>query len=148
MVVETVEHPWLGTLRRYGDDQLLGHIEIDPGIRPARLNGQTDAEVLIAVGSMEGLELDSALVFATERIQAALADLEQIKAFALAQSPGEWRRYFEAVDTTPLMDRLFLEGFTVVSPTEIEISFDFGDLDMLIVRVDSRGRGQDVFLAA
>jgi hypothetical protein len=149
MVMERVEHPWLGSLRRYGEDQLLGSIEVDPAIRPARLNGERDAEVLITVGSpAEGSELDIVLALATERIQAALADLDNIKAFGITHAPGEWRRHYEAIDPIPLTRRLFLEGFAVLSPAEMEISFDYGDLDMLVVRVDAEGRGQDVSVVA
>ena len=38
------EHPWLGSVRRRGDDQLIAHISVPPAIRPARANGDTDAE--------------------------------------------------------------------------------------------------------
>jgi hypothetical protein len=145
MAEVVVQHPWLGTVRRYGEDQVIASIEIDPAIRPARMNGETDAEVLITAGSsLSGSALDTVLEAAVERIRAALADLDGIKVFALAHAPGGWRRHYEAIEGPSLEECLFLEGFTVVSPAEMEVSFDFGDLDMLIVRLDARGHGRDV----
>ena len=41
------EHPWLGSVRRYGDDQLISRIDIPTDIRPAARNGDASAEVLI-----------------------------------------------------------------------------------------------------
>lgn len=40
-----------------------------------------------------------------------------------------------------------LEGFEMTLATEMDIDFDFGDLGMLVVRVDGQGRGQEVFFA-
>lgn len=140
-----VQHPWLGTVRRHGEGRMLASIEIDPAVRPARMNGQTDAEVLITVEpGLRGPALDAVLEMSAERIRIALADLDGIKAFALAHAPGWWRRHYEAVEGPSLAERLFLEGFAVVSPVEMEVDFDFGDLDMLVVRLDARGRGRDV----
>ncbi|MFD5505367.1 hypothetical protein ACFWJS_37745 [Streptomyces sp. NPDC127061] len=51
------------------------------------------------------------------------------------------------MDETPLVERLFLKGFEVTSATEMDIDFDFGDLGMLVVRVDGQGCGQEVFFA-
>jgi hypothetical protein len=145
MAEVVVQHPWLGTVRRHGEDQMLASIEIDPAIRPARMNGQTDAEVLItAEPGLSGPALDTVLETSAERIRAALADLDGIKVFALAHAPDGWRRHYGAIAGPPLEERLFLEGFAVVSPVEMEVDFDFGDLDMLSVRLDVRGRGRDV----
>ena len=140
-----VQHPWLGTVRHHGEGRMLASIEIDPAVRPARMNGQTDAEVLITVEpGLSGPALDAVLEMSAERIRIALADLDGIKVFALAHAPGSWRRHYEAVEGPPLEERLFLEGFAVTSPVEMEVAFDFGDLDMLVVRLDARGRGRDV----
>lgn len=149
MTIESVDHPWLGFLRRHDEGQLLGHIEIATTIRPPSLNGDASAEVIITVGTLpEGPKLNAVLTSAAERIQAALTNLENIKAFAIAQAPGDWRRHYEAVDATPLKERLFLEDFKVTSPTQMEVAFDFGDLDMLVVRIDSDGHGLDVHFVA
>jgi hypothetical protein len=34
-----IEYPWLGTIRRHGDGQLIASISIPPAIRPARASG-------------------------------------------------------------------------------------------------------------
>jgi hypothetical protein len=39
---------------------------------------------------------------------------------------------------TPI-DRLFLEGFEVTADLVTVVSFDYGDLDMIVVRLDARG---------
>jgi hypothetical protein len=39
----SIEHPWLGTVRRHGDGQLIAHISIPPTIRPARASADTSA---------------------------------------------------------------------------------------------------------
>jgi hypothetical protein len=149
MASEALQHPWLGVMWPHGADQLLAQIEIDPVIRPARANGETDAEVLITLGSAQSdAALDTVLATAVERIRAALADLDSIRAFAVEHAPRDWRRHYEAIEGLPLRERLFVESFAVTSPTEMEISFDFGDLDMLVVRVDAQGRGQDVRIVA
>ncbi|UXX91418.1 hypothetical protein N7U49_01850 [Streptomyces sp. AD2-2] len=148
MAEADVKHPWLGTVRRHGEGQMLALLQVDPAVRPARMNGQTDVEVLITVEpGLNGPALDAVVEMSAERIRIALADLGDIKAFALAHTPGGWRRHYEAVERTSLEDRLFLEGFAIVSPVEMEVAFDFGDLDMLVVRLDARGRGRDVRIA-
>jgi len=149
MAEVVVQHAWLGTVRPHGEDRLLASIEIDPAVRPARMHGQTDAEVLItAERGLSGPALGTVLDTSAERIRAALADLDRIKAFALVHAPGGWRRHYEAVEGPSLEERLFLESFAVVSPVEMEVDFDFGDLDMLVVRLDARGCGRDVRIVA
>jgi hypothetical protein len=147
-VVEVAaRHSWLGEVRRYGEDQLLATIDIDPAIRPARLNGETDAEVLIAAApDLSGSALDAVLAQATERIRAALANLDSIKSFALTHAPSDLHYYYPEVAETPLRDRLFLEGFTVTTSADMEVSFDFGDLDTLVVQLDEQGRSWDVYV--
>lgn len=92
---DTIDHFRLGCLRRYSEHELIGHIDIDTGIRTARLDGHADAEVLVAVG------------------------------------PGTADYDLQAV----------------LSPTHMEISFDFGGLDLLVVDVDASGRVQGARLA-
>jgi hypothetical protein len=41
---------------------------------------------------------------------------------------------------------LFLDGFEVSQALDVAACFDFGDLDMLIVKVDSSSRGMSVEL--
>ncbi|MFD0973537.1 hypothetical protein [Plantactinospora endophytica] len=140
-------HSWLGEVRRYDENQLLATIDIDPAVRPARLNGQTDAEVLIAAGpALDGYAFDALLTQAAEGIRAALADLESIKSFAVAHVPSELHYDYPEVSKTPLEERLFLEGFTVTASTEMEVSFDFGDSDTLVVRLDAHGRSRGAYV--
>ena len=147
MTEQVFEHRWLGRLRRYGKDQVIGHIDIDPNVRPARLKGGSDAEVLVTVGPVcDGSEFDAILESAVRRIRAALADLENIKVSAVALAPANWRRHYENADARPLIERLFLEGFDVISPSEMEIAFDFEDLDLLVVRVDADGQAGEAHL--
>jgi hypothetical protein len=147
-VVEAVaRHSWLGEVRRYGEDQLLATINIDPAVRPARLNGETDAEVLIAVApTLNGSALDALLEQAAEGIRAALADLDAIKSFAHAHAPSDLHYDYPEVSETPLDERLFLEGFAVTASAEMEVSFDFGDSDMLVVQLDAHGRSRGVYV--
>jgi hypothetical protein len=147
-VVEVVaRHSWLGEVRRYGEDQLLATIDIDPAIRPARLNGETDAEVLIAAApALSGSALDAVLAQAAAGIRAALADLDSIKSFALAHAPSDLHYDYPEVAETPLEERLFLESFTVTSSAEMEVSFDFGDSATLVVKLDAHGRSWDLYV--
>lgn len=147
-VVKVVaRHFWLGEVRRYGEDQLLATIDIDPAVRPARLNGETDAEVLIAVAAaLSGSALDAVLAQATEGIRAALADLDSIKSFALAHTPSDLHYDYPEVAGTPLEERLFLEGFRVASSAEMEVIFDFGDSDTLVVQLDAHGCSCGVYV--
>jgi hypothetical protein len=138
------QHPWLGNLWSHGQNELLGHIDVPPAIRPARNDGQTDAEVLIEIGARQ--DLPALVDDAAERVQAALADLAAIKTYAIEHAPGDWRQHYQTTDPTPLLDRLFLEGFTI-SAAYTEIAFDFGDLDLLVVRTDPSGHRQTVYLA-
>jgi hypothetical protein len=147
-VVEVVaRHSWLGEVHRYRADQLLATIDIDPAIRPARLNGKTDAEVLIAIApGLSGSALDPVLARVAEGIRAALSDLDSIKSFALAHAPSDLHYDYPEVSETPFEDRLFLEGFTVTASAEMEVSFDYGDSGMLVVQLDALGRSRGVYV--
>ena len=148
MTDRAFEHPWLGTLRPHGDRQLLGQIEIDTPIRPNRLNGEADAEVLINIGSVhDHVSLHALADAAAVRIRSVLADLPAIKTFALAHAPVDWLRRYEDAEPTPLQERLFLEGFWVLSPDAMEVAFDFDGLDLLVVVVDAFNCGRTVRLA-
>ncbi len=138
---------WLGPLWRHGDHELVGSVSIDPAVRPARHDGATDAEVLLDIGSTElGPELNARVSLAAARIRAALANLDEIKRFGVEHAPADWRGYYEAPGTTPLVERLFLDGFEVSYALEVAVCFDFGDLDTLVVRVDATGCGMSVEL--
>lgn len=142
-----VHDAWLGPLWRHGDHELIGSISIDPTVRPARHNGATDAEVLLDIGpTTPEPELSARVSLAAARIRAALANLDQIQQFAVDHAPADWRRYYQAQGATPLIERLFLDGFEVSQALDVAACFDFGDLDMLIVKVDSSSRGISVEL--
>ncbi|MFD9301361.1 hypothetical protein ACFWCB_01465 [Streptomyces sp. NPDC060048] len=140
-----VRHPWLGVLRPDAEGRLVGGIDIDPTVRPAAANGDTDCGVTIGPGAAgaEPVDLDGAAA----RIRRVLEGLETLKDFALAHAPAHRRSHFDATDgtdgTTP-RDRLFLDGFDVVSPDAMDVSFDCGDLGTLLVRLDGSGRAREV----
>jgi hypothetical protein len=138
---------FLGPLRRYGDHSLIGEISIDPAIRPARHNGETDAEVLLEFGFVDpGPELDAKVSIAAASIRSALTNLAAIKSFGIDHSPSDWREYLEAQDRRPLVERLFLDGFEVDQTLGVSACFDYEDLGTLIVRVDPVGQGLTVEL--
>ena len=134
----SIEHPWLGTVRRHGDEQLIAFISIPPGIRPARANGDASAEVLIA-GASPTADLPSLADDAASRVQAALAALDAIKDYAAEHAPSL------LAAPASLRNALFLEGFTI-SATGTEIAFDYGDLDMIVVQADPGGQCHSVVL--
>jgi hypothetical protein len=45
--VPVLVHAWLGALYRNREDELIGSINLDPGIRRARRNGSRDAEIVL-----------------------------------------------------------------------------------------------------
>jgi hypothetical protein len=137
----SLEHPWLGTVRRHGDGQLIAHISIPPAIRPARASGDDDAsaEVLIE-GASATAELPALADDAASRVQAALAALDEIKDYAAEHAPS-----LLAPVPASLRDALFLEGFTI-SGTGTEIAFDYGALDMIVVQADPGGQCHSVVL--
>lgn len=142
--MEEVLHPELGLLLPYDQDQLLGSIDVPSAIRAARLNGQTDAEILIKIDPCR--DLADLVADAAARVRAGLADLERIKDYALAHAPADWREHYEQDDRVSLRDRLFFEGFTI-STLMTEVLFDFGDLDLLVVELDPVGNGRRTYLA-
>ena len=142
-------HSWLGSLYRNGDQELIGSIELDPAIRPPRDNRDRDAEVLLEVGAIgPGPELDAHLDACTARIRQALDRLPDLKHYALDHAPPGWVQYYAAQPGLPLADRLFLDGLQVSRQLLVSPDFDFGDLDLLVVRLDPAGNGETVFLQA
>jgi hypothetical protein len=130
------EHPWLDDVRRYGDDQLIAHIDIPAETRPAAHNGDASAEVLIegAVAAADPLALASD---AASRVQAALANLNAVKAYAAEHAPGLLALHRLPVAAS-LSEDLFLEDFAI-SASHTEIAFDYGELDMIVVQTDIGG---------
>ena len=142
-------HSWLGPLYQHGDQELIGSIELDPAIRPPRDNGDRDTEVFLEVGAIApGPELDAHLDACAARIRQALDRLPDLKRYALDHAPSGWVQYYAAQPGLPLADRLFLEGFQVSRQLLISLAFDFGDLDLFVVRLDRAGNGEAVFLQA
>jgi hypothetical protein len=140
-----VYHKWLGMLRYYEDGALLGGLRIDPSIRPPRDNGRTDAEVLLEFGSINpGPALDVKLDAVAARIKDALVRLPEIKTYGVDNGPSDWREYYEPRGMRPLVERLFLEGFEVNHTLDLTVTFDFEDLDMLLVHLDEHGKGRAV----
>lgn len=139
----SIEHPWLGTVRRHGDGQLIAFISIPPAIRPARASGDASAEVLIE-GASATADLPALADEAASRVQAALAALDEIKDYAAEHAPGLLAGNRPPVPAS-LRDALFLEGFTI-SGTGTEIAFDYGALDMIVVQADPGGQCHSVII--
>jgi hypothetical protein len=137
------EHHWLGNVRPHGDDQLIARIDIPADIRAAAHNGDASAEVLIegATAAADPLALASN---AASRVQAALANLNAVKAYAAEHAPSLLTWYRLPVPAS-LSEDLFLEGLTV-SASHTEIAFDYGELDMIVVWTDLNGRCLSVSL--
>ena len=55
-------------------------------------------------------------------------------------------RHYEAEAGPELPDRLFLDSIEVTWTLHVSLAFDFGDLDMLLVRLDQWGKGEEVVL--
>jgi len=138
-----IEHPWLGTIRRHGDGQLITSISIPPAIRPARASGDASAEVLIE-GASATADLPALADEAASRDQAALAALDEIKDYAAEHAPGLLADNRLPVPAS-LRDALFLEGFTITG-NGTEIAFDYGALDMIVVQADPGGQCYSVTL--
>lgn len=68
-----------------------------------------------------------------------LTGLAAIKKDAIAGAPSGWVEHYDAWPGPPLLERLFLESIEVDDHLNVSLAFDFGDLDMLLVRLDTRG---------
>ncbi len=75
-----------------------------------------------------------------------LADLDAIKAFAVAHGPEVWPEYYPPAVPVPMIERRFLEGDTI-GRDGAEVSFDYGDLDLVAVCLDADGQCRSVYLA-
>lgn len=141
-------HPWLGELRRYRDDQLIGSVEIDPSVRVPRGNGDRDIEVLLhAAPAMTGAVLRAHADRCAERISTALARLEPIRQFTVQHAPPGWAGHYVPRSGTPA-GLLFLDGIEAGEGGGALLVFDFGDLDQLVTRIDDKGSGMEVRLRA
>lgn len=135
-----VHHAWLGPLWRYGSDHLIGSINIGQAIRRRRDNGGQDAEVLIDVTELvPGPALDHRINRAADCVRCALADLTGIKQQVIDQPPSGWLDHVRSLGLGAPRDCLFVEGFEVTADLVTVVSFDFGDLDMIVVSLDAQG---------
>jgi hypothetical protein len=142
-------YSWLGPLYRNGDQELIGSIELDPAIRPPMSNGGRDIEILLDAGTIEpGPDLETHLGACAACISKTLDRLPDLKRYALDHAPPGWVRDCGTQPGPPLADRLFLEGLQVSRQLLVSLAFDFGELDLLMVRLDHEGNGEAVFLQA
>lgn len=142
-------HAWLGPLYRNGDQELTGSIEVDPAVRRPRDNGSRDVEILLETGMTgQGPALAAHVDACAERIRSALEHLPGLKRYVLDHGPPGWGRHYAARPGPPLPDRLFLEGLRVSGDLLACLDFDFGDLDLVTVRLDHNGAGEEVSLHA
>jgi hypothetical protein len=140
-------HAWLGPLYRNGTQELIGSIALDPIVRTARQNGGHDVEILLEVNAVSpGPQLNAHVDACASRIQRALDRLPEHLQYAVDHAPAEWLRHVGTQPGPSLIQRLFLEGIEVSLLLCVSLAFDFGDLDMLMVRLDEQGHGDRVFL--
>ncbi len=137
----------LGSLFRNEDRELIGSIELDPAIRRPRNNGGRDAEILLEVDpAWPAPSLTAHLDACAARIRQALDHLPGLKHYAISNAPSGWVRHYTTRPGPPLPDLLFLEGIHVSLKLDVSLAFDFGDLDLLTVRLDHHSNGTNVFL--
>ena len=79
---------------------------------------------------------------ASARVQAALTFLDAIKAYAAEHAPKLLTRH-QLPAPPSLGENLFLEGFTIAA-SYAEIAFDYGALDMIVVRASTDGQCHSV----
>jgi hypothetical protein len=140
-------HDRLGALYPHGDGELIGSINVDPAIRPARMNGNQDVEILLSVGrEYEGAALAAQVQRCAAMVDKALSALPLIKSFALQHAPAQWLEHYSSQAGPPVLERFFLDAFETDEHDVLSAVFDFGDLDQLIVELKSDGRGRRVFL--
>lgn len=129
-------HRHFGRLYGHGRHHLIGALDIDPSVRPPRINGQCDAEVLFDVDGIEPEQLGQYLDQCAGRVDETLHRLATIRQYAIDYAPAGWREHYSGQPGLPLVDRLFLDGIEVDPQLTITLIFDFGDLDQLSVQVD------------
>lgn len=62
-----------------------------------------------------------------------MSNLDKIKRYGLDHAPRNWLDHYITADSSPLLDRLFVESFVIDKTLAIETWFDFEDLDALVV---------------
>ena len=139
-------HSWLGPLRCYEPGELLGGIDLEPAVRPPRMNGQRDCEVLLRVmPGIAGEALEDYVDRCAARLKAALARLASIRQFTAQHAPAGWAAHYAPASGSPA-DLLFLDGLEAGPAGEVLLVFDFGNLDQLVTRLDDEGNEAEVYL--
>src|SRR5271169_2078668 len=84
-------HSWLGKLRWYQPGELIGSFDVDPAIRPPRVHGRRDVEVLLHVmPAVTGAALHDHVDLCAARISDALERLASIRQFTAEHAPAGW----------------------------------------------------------
>ena len=142
-----IVHPWLGELYRHGQRELRGSIDVDPAVRLPRANGGRDVEILLELADTDrGPGLQAFVEYCAGRIMTVLTDLPSTKRHAVEHAPQGWSEHDVTQPGGPLIDRLFLEGIEVDRERRMSVLFDFGDLDLLVVRLDGHGQAESVLV--
>jgi hypothetical protein len=143
-----VVHPWLGRLRWHEPGELLGSLDVDPDVRPPRMNGGRDVEVVLHV--MPGVT-DAVLQEHVDQCAAGIRDalgrLASIRQFAAEHAPAGWAAQY-APESGSAAGLLFLDYVEAGGNGQLALVFDFGDLDQLVVRLDGQGKVAQVSLRA
>jgi hypothetical protein len=143
-----VVHPWLGRLHWSKDGELLGSLDVDPAVRPPRMNGSRDVEVALEVmPGVTGAALREHVDRCAAGIRAALGRLATIRQFTAEHAPGGWAAHYAPGSGSPA-SLLFLDGIEAAGNGELALVFDFGDLDQLVARLDGQGSVAEVRLRA
>jgi hypothetical protein len=132
---------------RYGDQELLGSIDVDPAVRPPRRNGDRDVEVLIACCGIPADGLSAHLARCQNAAVLVLGHLPRIRRRVAAMAPPELAEAF-GWPRRPLIKRLFLDGLDFDSAGQVTAAFDFGHLNQLTARADPLGKVTAVNLRA
>jgi hypothetical protein len=66
--------------------------------------------------------------------------------FSTRPMTDDWVTSYSAQPGPPLFERLFLDGIEIERDLSLKLAFDFGDLDQLVVTLDTDGNPSDVFL--
>jgi hypothetical protein len=141
-------HPWLGSLRWYRPGQMIGSIDLDPAVRPPRINGHRDVEVLLHVmPGVTGVDLGDHVDRCAVSIRDALRRLAVMRQYTAAHAPESWGLQYAPESGTPA-DLLFLDGIEAGSDAGVLLMFDFGDLDQLVTRLDAEGNAAEVRVRA
>lgn len=143
-----VVHPWLGELRWHQPGELLGSLDVDPVVRPPRVNGGRDVEVVLhMMPGVTGALLQEHVDRCAARIRDALGRLASIRQFTAEHAPAGWAAQYAPESGAP-GGLLFLDYVEAAGNGQLELVFDFGDLDQLVARLDDQGNVVEVSLRA